>query len=165
MLYLVKGMDDGHSHILFQDVEIIEHGTLQVEGICCVIASYGKYANVVATLAKSIRENLYMYHNEMAGMSSLNGWSEERLANDKVCKLLVDLEDDIRKMQNIVVEEENTIVKLITHDMEIAVTDAMALNGLRKCIEISKDMVAALVYIMQVTNYYVDIFGKGGKTK
>ena len=165
MFYAIDVLDDRDNQSLFNDVEVLEHGTLQVEGICSVIVNYGKYAETVASLAKNIRYNLYQYHDEMVMMSMKDGWCEERFVNDKVGKLLVSLEDDIRELQKIVADEENALVEVITREAEITVADAMALAGLRKCIEISEDMVCALVCIMQVTNKYVDIFYDSEKMK
>ena len=165
MLYLIKGMDDRDSQILFTDMENLERGTLQMEGICCVIASYEKYAETVASLAKDVRDKLYQYHDEMVMMSMHSTWGVERFVNEKVCNLFVSLEDDIREMQKIVTEEENNVVEVITQEMEVTAVDATCLAGLRKCIEICKDMVAALFFIMQLTSKYVVIFGKSGGKK
>lgn len=155
---MAKDCKDNQS--LFADLEKIEHGTLVVAGICTAIASYGKYAEVVATLVKEIRDKTYEYHDEMVMMSMQRGFGEERFVNAKVCKLFMEIEDDIREFQKIVVEEENALVDVITREVEIAVCDAMALAGLRKCIEISKDMICALYCVMQITNKYVVILKK-----
>ncbi len=165
MLYLVKGMDDRDSQILINDMENLERGTIQVEEICCVIASYKKYAETVALLAKNVRNKLYQYKDEMIMMSMHNNWGVERFVNEKVSNLFVSLEDDIREMQKIVTEEENNVVEVIMQEMEVTVADATCLAGLRKCIEICKDMVASLFFIMQLTSKYVDILGKDGGIK
>ena len=83
---MAKDCKDNQS--LFADLEKIEHGTLVVAGICTAIASYGKYAEVVATLVKEIRDKTYEYHDEMVMMSMQRGFGEERFVNAKVCKLL-----------------------------------------------------------------------------
>lgn len=158
MLYAVEGLRDCDSKILYQNIEVLEHCSLQVEGICCVIAHYGKYAEMVASLAKNIRNNLYQYLDEMVFMGTKSRWGIERFNNDKVCKLFLGMEDDIRDLQKIVAEEENEVVDRITKEMEVTVADAMALNGLRKCIEISENMVVSLFSLMHVTNRYVNLF-------
>jgi len=158
MFYAIDELENRDGQNLFNDMEVLEHGTLQVEGICSVIVNYGKYAETVASLAKNIRYNLYQYHDEMVMMGMKNGFGEERFVNNKVCKLFVEIEDDIRELQKIVAEEENEVVELITKEMEVTVADAMCLAGLRKMIEISEDMVVALFYMIQVTSKYVDIF-------
>lgn len=166
MLYLIEGMQDVHSKALFEDLEKIEHGTLQIEGICCVIANYRKSAETVDSLAKEIRYNLYLYNDEMVTMSIFrNGWGKERFINKTIVDALMSVEDDLREMQKIVADEENDVVELITKEMEVTVADAMCLAGLRKMIDITTDMVCALVCIMQVTNKYVDIFYDSEKFK
>lgn len=158
MLYAVSNMVCKDIQSLFHDLETIEHGTLRVEGICTTIVNYGKFAESVEALVKEIRKKMYEFHDEMVMMGMKNGFGEERFENDKVCKLFLEIEDDIREFQKIVAEEENSLVNLITREIEVTVADVMALAGLRKCIEISKEMVASLFYTMQVTNKYVDLF-------
>lgn len=165
MFYAIDGLENRDGQSLFNDMEVLEHGTLQVEGICSVIVNYGKYAETVASLAKNIRNNLYQFHDEMVFMGMKSRWGIERFHNDKICKLFLDMEDDIRDLQKIVAEEENALVERITKEMEVTVADAMCLAGLRKMIDISTDMVCALVCIMQVTNKYVDIFYDSEKMK
>ena len=166
MFYAIDGLENRDVQSLFKDLETLEHGTLQMEGICCVIANYRKSAETVASLAGNIKDNLYKYNEEMFNTGRYcDLFGKELLINEDLVKLLNSMEDDIRELQNIVSNEENDVVELITKEMEVTVADAMYLTGLRKMIDISTDMFGALVCIMQVTNKYVDIFYDSEKMK
>lgn len=166
MLCFVNEMKKLDSKFLMEDMVKLENGTLQVDSICCVIAPYCKSAETVASLAENIKDNLYKYNEEMFNTGRYcDLFGKELLINEDLVKLLNSMEDDIRELQNIVSNEENDVVELITKEMEITVADAMVLNGLRKMINVTTDMVGALVCIMHVTNKYVDIFYDSKKMK
>ena len=166
MLCFVNEMKKLDAKFLMEDMVKLENGTLQVDSICCVIAPYCKSAATVASLAENIKDNLYKYNEEMFNMGRYYDlFGKELLINEDLVKLLNSMEDDIRELQNIVSNEENDVVELITKEMKITVADAMVLNGLRKMINVTTDMVGALVCIMQVTNKYVDIFYDSEKMK
>lgn len=166
MLCFVNEMKKLDAKFLMEDMVKLENGTLQVDSICCVIAPYCKSAETVASLAGNIKDNLYKYNEEMFNTGRYYDlFGKELLINEDLVKLLNSMEDDIRELQNIVSNEENDVVEMITKEMEVTVADAMYLTGLRKMIDISTNMVGALVCIMQVTNKYVDIFYDSEKFK